>query len=44
VKPDLKYLMEDFFRDESTRDIKRYQAQNNLQTFDEIYLMKLEAE
>jgi len=36
--------MEDFFRDESTRDIKRYQAQNNLQTFDEIYLMKLEAE
>jgi hypothetical protein len=44
IKPVNRYLMEDFFRDEATRDIKRYQALNQLQSFDEIYLMKLEAE
>ena len=44
VKPEQRFLMEDFMRNEQTKIIKMYQAQNQMPTFDEIYLMKLEAE
>ena len=40
IKPQLKYTVDDFVRDEERNHLKRAQAARKLQTFEEIYDIK----